>query len=136
MEQEFEGYRVGDVTYCVLAGSAECFPVRVVKVGKQFLDIVPFHDEAAEGDAVELGRTRADRRFQRPALPATARFGGWDERPVNSARNSGPELRLLPTHYGVTTCKVIRERHAQDPGRWPLPTGLVFERWFTDPPLP
>lgn len=134
MESEFEGYRVGDVTYCVIAGSTECFPVRVIKVGKRFLEIAPFDDELCGGASVELGSTAADRRFQRPRLPPSARFGGWDERLVNASRNSGPELRLLPTHYGTTTGNLIREHHARDPDRWPLPTGQVFERWFKDCP--
>ncbi|MGV3719459.1 MAG: hypothetical protein ACO1SX_01005 [Actinomycetota bacterium] len=132
MADEFEGYRVGDITYCLVVDTTDCFPVRIAKVGQRFLDAVPLHEDPSDAEAPEFRALQANRRFQRPKLPSWSRFGGCDERPVNSARESGPELRLLPTHYATTTGAVIRKRHAADPERWPLPTGLVYERWFKE----
>jgi hypothetical protein len=129
---DFDGYRVGDLTYCVDPATQEFFPVRVVKVGKSFLDVEALDDDLTAAVAAEFIAEKANRRFVRPRLPASARFGGSDERLVNSRRASGPELRLLPCHYGTYTNRRIRERHAEDPVRWPLPTGEVFERWFRE----
>ena len=117
----------------MIPGSDAFFPVRVVVVGKRFLDVEALDAAQADAMAVEFQQASANRRFERPALSAMARFGGCDERPVNSGRESGPELRLLPTHYGTTTARLIREKHAADPDRWPLPTGLAA-RWFAGPP--
>ncbi len=36
---DFEGYREGDITYCVDPANDEFFPVRVVKIGRQFADV-------------------------------------------------------------------------------------------------
>jgi hypothetical protein len=132
MADEFEGYREGDITYCLIPNTTTCFPVRVEKVGKDFLDVVAIDEEMSKAASPEFAGTKANRRFHRPELPPSSRFGGCDERPVNSNRVSGVELRLLPTHYGTTTGKVILEHHKNEPRQWPLPTGLVFERWFKD----
>jgi hypothetical protein len=45
-----------------------------------------------------------------------------------------PELRLLPPHYATYTNRRIRERNAENPARWPLPSGTTYERWFKDAP--
>jgi hypothetical protein len=104
----------------------------VVKIGRRFLDVESLDDELAEAVAPEFGMDRKNRRFVRPRLPSNARFGGCDERTVNAGRASGQELRLLPFHYATYTNDTIRERHAEDAARWPLPTGIVYERWFKD----
>ena len=132
MPDDFDGYRVGDLTYCVDPATQEFFAVRVVKVGRAFLDVENLDGELTADVAAEFATEERNRRFVRPRLPANARFGGSDERLINSGRKSGPELRLLPCHYGTHTNRRIRERHAEDPSRWPLPTGAVFERWFRD----
>lgn len=131
-DEEFEGYRIGDITYCVVPNKEEIFPVRVVRLGFNVIEVEPL--DAALGEAVckSFSQERTNRCFRSPRLPNVARFGGWDERPVNSDRKSGSELRLLPAHYATTTGKLIRDRHANDPDRWPLPTGIVYERWFKD----
>lgn len=132
MADVFEGYRAGDVTYCVDPGAAGFFPVRVVKVGKRFLDVESLDDEFAEAVAPEFGTDRKNRRFVRPRLPSRARFGGCDERTVNAQRVSGQELRLLPFRYATHVNDIIKQHHAENPARWPLPTGIVHERWFKD----
>jgi hypothetical protein len=124
------GYLVGDVTYCVIPNAMDCFPVRVDNLGIGYLDIVPMVDEGST--YAKFMREASNRRFFYPALSPGARFGGEDERLVNSERKSGPELRLLPVDYATKTLDLIRERHAADPLRWPLPTGLIFEQWFRD----
>jgi hypothetical protein len=131
-DEEFEGYRVGDITYCVVRQTEEFFPVRVVRLGFNVIEVAAIAPEMCRNVCETFLEERLNRCFQSPSLPAVARFGGFDERPVNSARQSGPELRLLPSHYATTTGKAIRQRHADDPNRWPLPTGTVFERWFKD----
>jgi hypothetical protein len=68
----------------------------------------------------------------RPRLPPHARFGGCDERTVNAERASVQELRLLPYHYCTYTCDRIRQRNKENPELWPLPTGIVYERWFKE----
>ena len=130
MFYEFGGYHVGDITYCVVPDSTTCFPVVVAAVGKNFLDVQPLEHTISESVSPGFATDKTNRRFHHPHLPKMARFGGCDERLVNSKRKSGVELRLLPTHYGTTTGAKIRELHGSDPERWPLPTGLVFERWF------
>jgi hypothetical protein len=124
------GYSVGDITYCLIPDTLDCFPVRVDRLGNGYLDVEPW----AEGTSAcaEFVEEAANRRFFLPTLSPGARFGGDDERLVNSERKSGPELRLLPVDYETKTLSLIRERHAIDPIRWPLPTGLIFERWFQD----
>ena len=129
-DEEFEGYRVGDITYCIAPRTDNLFPVRVVRLGFNVIEVEALFTNIL-GDACETFlEDRLNRCFQSPRLPGGARFGGFDERPVNTARQSGPELRLLPSHYATTAGKVIRERHKHDPDNWPLPTGTVFERWF------
>lgn len=130
--EEFEGYRLGDVTYCVDPATNDFFPVRVIHVGRGFLDVEAIDPELSDSVSPEFRTEKANRRFVRPRLPAKARFGGADERTVNSGRASGQELRLLPFHYGTTTGVEIRKRHQTNPDRWPLPTGTVYERWFKD----
>ena len=132
MADDFEGYRTGDITYCVDPKTQEIFPVRVVKIGRRFLDVESLDDELAEAVAPEFGADRKNRRFVRPRLPSHARFGGCDERVLNAERVSGQELRLLPCHYATFTNEAIRERNAENSSRWPLPTGAVYERWFKD----
>lgn len=135
MADEFDGYRLGDVTYAVDPATQDFFPVRVAKVGRRFVDVTPLGDDRA-GGAPEFLAEKSNRRFVRPKLPARARFGGCDERLVNADRAAGPELRLLPAHYATYTNRDIWRRHGEDPGRWPLPTGVVFERWFKGGPPP
>jgi hypothetical protein len=132
MADDFEGYRTGDITYCADPKTQEIFPVRVVKIGRRFLDVESLDDELAEAVAPEFGTDCKNRRFVRPRLPSHARFGGCDERTVNALRISGQELRLLPFHYATYTNKTIIKRHAENPARWPLPSGTVYERWFKD----
>ena len=124
------GYAVGDITYCENADTIDCFPVRVERLGNGYLDVVPLG--GATSMCAQFVEDNANRRFFLPVLTPGARFGGCDERMANSERKSGPELRLLPQHYATTTRNLIRERHATDPVRWPLPTGLIFDRWFHD----
>lgn len=130
MPDIFEGYSLNDITYCLDAKTNEFFPVRVVKVGRNFLDVVAHNDEQAGRIAPEFLTDKKNRRFLRPKLPSHSRFGGCDERTINSARVSGQELRLLPYHYWTYTGNAIIERHASDPEQWPIPTGIVYERWF------
>jgi hypothetical protein len=132
VDEEFEGYRVGDITYCIVRQTEDFFPVKVVRLGFNVIEVEALSIDSCRNACVTFLEERLNRCFQSPSLPAVARFGGFDERPVNTARQSGPELRLLPYHYGTTTGKVIRQRHKDDPVSWPLPTGTVFERWFKD----
>jgi hypothetical protein len=132
-DEECEGYRVGDITYCVVPETDEIFPVRVVRLGFNVVEVEPLDPGYCETVCEPFTREEINRCFRPPHLPAAARLGGFDERLVNSERKSGPELRLLPTHYATKTGALIKERHASDPDRWPLPTGLVFERWFKAP---
>jgi hypothetical protein len=128
--EEFEGYREGDITYCIDPSTDDFFPVRVVKIARQFADVESLHPELSMRVAPQFDAERTNRRFVRPRLPRQARFGGCDERTINAARESVQELRLLPSHYGTHTCEKIRQRHQANPELWPLPTGLVYERWF------
>ena len=132
MVDEFQGYKLHDITYCVDPITKKFFPVRVVKIGRRFLDVIPLDDELALVVSPEFTVDERNRRFVSPKLPSFARFGGCDERIVNNERVSGQELRLLPYHYATYTGAAIKERHAEDPDRWPLPTGTVYERWFKD----
>jgi hypothetical protein len=129
---DFEGYRDGDITYCVDPATDEFFPVRVVKIGRNFVDVESLNTILTTRVAPEFDSDKENRRFLRPKLPPHARFGGCDERTVNSERVSGQELRLLPFHYGTYTGRRIKERHLKDSELWPLPTGIVFERWFKE----
>lgn len=132
MVDEFEGYRIGDITYCIEPHTNEFFPVRVVRIGRSFLDVVPLDNASAAAVSPEFATETKNRRFVRPRLPPRARFGGCDERTVNAGRVSGKELRLLPSHYATQAGAAIKDRHARDAERWPLPTGVVYERWFKD----
>lgn len=134
MADIFEGYCLGDITYCIDPGTNAFFPVKIVKVGRKFLDVVALDSELAALVSPEFHLDPKNRRFLRPKLPPRARFGGCDERTVNAERVSGQELRLLPFHYGTYTGNDIISRHATDPARWPLPTGEVYERWFRNKP--
>ena len=125
------GYRTGDITYCVAPSTLDCFPVRVERLGNGYLDVSPLIE--VENTYPSFLKDAVSRRFFYPKLSPGARFGGEDERLVNSERQSGPELRLLPVDYATKTLDLIRERHTADPDRWPLPTGLLFERWFQKP---
>jgi len=127
---EFDGYRAGDLTYCVDPKSKALFPVRVVEISRHFLAVEPLDADFAETIAPEFATHPENRSFVRPRLPAVARFGGRDESVVNANRASGQELRLLPVHYHTHTNGRITELNATDPARWPLPTGTVYERWF------
>jgi len=129
---EFEGYRLRDITYCIDPVTNRFFPVRVVMVERQSLVVEPLDIELSSLVSPELILESANRTFSRPKLPASSRFGGCDERVVNTNRVSGQELRLLPFHYGTYTGDEIKKLHASDPARWPLPTGTVYERWFKD----
>ncbi len=131
-DEEFEGYRVGDITYCIVRETEDFFPVKVVRLGFNVIEVEALSTEICRDVCETFLDERLNRCFQSPSLPAVSRFGGFDERPVNAARQSGPELRLLPSHYATTTGKVIRQRHKDDPHNWPLPTGTVLERWFKD----
>lgn len=130
--EEFEGYRFGDITCCIDPATNEIFPVRVVNVERRSLDVEALNCNLSDVVSPEFKSENANRRFFRPKLPSMARFGGCDERTVNSDRVSGQELRLLPIHYGTYTGAEIKKRHLQDPERWPLPTGTIYERWFTE----
>ncbi len=129
---DFEGYREGDITYCVDPGSDDFFPVRVVKIGRKFAEVESLNSDLTTPVAPEFDAEKKNRRFVRPKLPSHARFGGCDERTVNAERVSGQELRLLPFHYGTYTGGKIKERNKEFPELWPLPTGIVYERWFKD----
>ncbi|MHC5539576.1 hypothetical protein ACYOEI_15265 [Singulisphaera rosea] len=130
MADEFEGYRLNDITYCIDPRTSDFFPVRVVKLGRKFLDVEPLDNELATSIAPEFKSDKGNRRFLRPKLPSDSRFGGCDERTVNAERLTGQELRILPYHYWTYTGNEIIERHKEDPTRWPMPTGVVYERWF------
>jgi hypothetical protein len=127
---EFEGYREGDITYCVDPTTDEFFPVRVVKIGSKFVDVESFNPNLTVQVAPEFDSEKMNRRFLLPKLPPGARFGGSDERTVNAKRVSGQELRLLPCHYCTYTGRTIKQRHLNDSDHWPLPTGILYERWF------
>jgi hypothetical protein len=129
---DFEGYRESDVTYCVDPATDEFFPVTVVKIGRQFVDVESRNADLTREVAPEFDNEQKNRRFLRPRLPPRARFGGCDERTVNAERVTGQELRLLPFHYGTYTGSKIKQRHKQDPELWPLPTGIIYERWFKE----
>jgi hypothetical protein len=129
---DLEGYRQGDITYCVDPATDEFFPVRVVKIGRQFADVESLNSDLTTQVSPEFDSEQKNRRFLRLRLPPQARFGGYDERTVNAERVSGQELRLLPFHYGTYTVRKIKQRHQQDAQLWPLPTGIVFERWFKE----
>lgn len=129
--EQVGGYCIDDITYCVVPNTMDCFPVRIVKLGNGYLDVSPLIGVDEGGS--DFLKDEANRRFFYPKLSPGARFGGEDERLVNSNHKSGPELRLLPVHYATKTLNLIRERHAAAPDRWPLPTGLLFERWFQKP---
>lgn len=128
---EFDGYRVGDVTYCVEPRTDALFPVVIVKVGRRFVDAASYNVNLTAAVTVEFEEHPKNRRFLRPPLPPRSRFGGFDERIVNSDRVGGPELRLLPCHYNTFSTTTIRQRHAENPELWPLPTGILRERWFS-----
>ena len=130
MTGEFEGYCLDDITYCIDPKTSDFFPIRVLKVGRRFLDVVALDDELASAIAPEFNAEKKNRRFVRPKLPHITRFGGFDERIVNSERLSGQELRILPFHYWTYTGNEIIERNAKDPAKWPIPTGIVYKRWF------
>jgi hypothetical protein len=129
--EQVGGYCTGDITYCVTPNTPDCFPVRVERLGNGYLEVRLLTDE--NNAPPEFLNDASNRRFFYPALSPGARLGGEDERLVNSQRKSGPELRLLPVDYASTTLDLIWERHVADPNRWPLPTGLLFERWFQKP---
>jgi hypothetical protein len=130
MVDKFEGYCIDDMTYCIDPKTNDFFPVRVVKVRREFLDVVAIDDELALTIAPEFNAEKKNRRFIRPKLPNVSRFGGFDERTVNTDRVSGQELRILPFHYWTHTGYAIIERNADDPEAWPIPTGIVYDRWF------
>lgn len=129
---DFEGYREGDITYCVDPATDEFFPVRVVKIGRKFADVESLNSDLTTQVAPEFDTEKTNRRFLRPKLPPLARFGGHDERTVNAERVSGPELRLLPFHYATYTGDKIKQRNRKDSALWPLPTGIVYKRWFKE----
>ncbi|MGE3409951.1 MAG: hypothetical protein AB7I37_24255 [Pirellulales bacterium] len=129
---DFEAYSEGDITYCVDPASDDFFPVRVVKIGRKFADVESLNFNLTALVAPEFDADKKNRRFVRPKLPSRARFGGCDERTVNAERRSGQELRLLPFHYGTYTVGKNKERNKESPELWPLPTGIVRERWFKD----
>jgi hypothetical protein len=130
MTDEFEGYRLNDITYCIDPKTKGFFPVRVVKVGRKFFDVVALHEDLARAISPEFNAETKNRRFVCPKLPHMSRFGGCDERTVNTGRVSGQELRILPYHYWTYTGDAIIERNVADPNKWPIPTGIVYERWF------
>jgi hypothetical protein len=132
MVDDFEGYRNGDITYCVDPATDRFFPVRVVKIGREFADVESLNSALTAEIAPDFDSEKNNRRFVRPKLSPGARFGADDERTVNAERLSGQELRLLPFHYATYTGRKIKELHKQDPELWPLPTGTVYERWFRD----
>jgi len=130
--EDFEGYREGDITYCVDPSSDDFFPVRVVKIGRKFADVESVNTDLTTQVTADFDAHRKNRRFVRPRFPPHARFGGSDGRTVNAERVSGQVLRLLPFHYGTYTGGKIIERNKAAPELWPLPTGIVYERWFKD----
>lgn len=132
MQDNFEGYINGEITYCVDPANDEFFPVRVVAIGRKFVDVESIDAELTKRVAPQFDADQKNRRFVRPKLGKRARFGGCDERTVNAERTSVQELRLLPYHYGTYTGGKIRERNRENPVVWPLPTGIVFERWFKE----
>jgi hypothetical protein len=132
MADEFEGYVINDITYCVDPATDTFFPVRVIKVGRKFADVESINSELTKTVSAVFDTNPKNRRFQRPKLPSHARFGGCDERIVNTERETGQELRLLPFHFGTCTGGKIKELHHEDPTTWPLPTGVVYERWFKE----
>jgi hypothetical protein len=129
---DFEGYRDGDITYCVDPATDEFFPVRVLRIGHNFIDVESLNPVLTMQVATEFDSEKKNRRFLRPRLPSNSRFGGCDERTVNRERVSGQELRLLPFHYNTFTGSKIKQRHLTDSGLRPLPTGTVYERWFKE----
>ncbi len=132
MFDDFEGYREGDITYCVDPASDDFFPVRIVKIGRKFADVESLNADLTSKVAPEFDTEKKNRRFARPKLPPHARFGGYDERTVNAGRISGQELRLLPSHYATHTGRKIERLNKENSTLWPLPTGIVYERWFKD----
>ena len=132
MIYDFDGYRNGDITYCVDPATHHFFPVRVVKIGRKFADVESLNSALTVEVAPDFDSEKRHRRFVRPELSPGARFGADDERAVNTERVPGQELRLPPCHYGTYTGRKIKELHKLNPGLWQLPTGVVYERWFKD----
>jgi hypothetical protein len=130
MANEFEGYCLNDITYCIDPKTNDFFAIRVVKVGRKFLDVVSLNDRLTLTIAPEFNTEQKNRRFICPKLPNISRFGGFDERIVNAERESGQELRILPFHYWTDIGNAIIERNADEPEVWPIPTGIVYDRWF------
>ena len=129
--EECGGYQIGDITYCIASKDA-FFPVRIIQLGLNAIVTEALDEGQCESICPEYSQHKHNRTFCLLDLPPMARFGGFDERPVNEQRESGPELRLLPTHYGTDIGMAIKEQHATDPDRWPLPTGVQIEQWFKD----
>lgn len=129
-DEKFEGYRVGDITYCVIYQTEIFFPVRVIRLGFNVIEVEPLSETICRDVCESFLGERLNRCFLSTNLPSFARFGGFDEFTSNAERKSGPKLWLLPYHYATTIGAAIRKRHAEDPTNWPLPTGTVFERWF------
>jgi hypothetical protein len=130
--ENFEGDREGDIAYCVDPASEDSFPASVVKIGRKFADVESVNTDLTTQVTADFDAHKKNRRFVRPKFPPRTRFGGSDERTVNAERVSGQELRLLPFHYGTYTGRKIIERNKEAPVFWPLPTGIVYERWFKD----
>jgi antitoxin (DNA-binding transcriptional repressor) of toxin-antitoxin stability system len=57
-----------------------------------------------------------------------------DSGPVVVTNHGQPVAALVPIENGdIETVSLSTNRgHAEDPERWPLPTGTVYERWFKD----
>ena len=66
MVEEFEGYREGDITYCVDPASDEFFPVRVVTIGRNFVDVESLRPELTMRIAPGFDAEAENRRFVRP----------------------------------------------------------------------
>jgi len=69
MEEKFDGYRVGDITYCVPPKATTCFPVVVVSVGREFLDVQPLESKVSESVSPGFAAEESSRRFLYPHLP-------------------------------------------------------------------
>lgn len=128
--EQLAGYRVNDVTYCVLEEPEDFFPVSISRLGFNVIEVQPYSVELCQTICEAFLKDRLNRCFSLPTLSPLARFGGSDPRPVNIWRTSGPLLRLLPCDYNTITTQRIKARHSEAPDQWPLPTGMVFDRWF------
>ncbi len=73
-DEVFEGYRVGDITYCVVSKSEKFFPVKVIRLGFNVIEVEPLSSEICRSVCETFLEERLSRCFHSPSLPARARL--------------------------------------------------------------